>query len=345
MNTVTKVAAFGLALAATFALAVGVGNAVGPVGEEPASHDTGTDHASGPEPDSRHAAADATHSEGHTGATKPRNGLADSATIPGGLMVSHNGYTLRLTDQQSAAGNGVPVEFTITGPDGEPVTDYETAHEKQLHLIAVRRDFTGFQHVHPELSTDGTWSTALDLTPGPWRLYADFTPAEADPLTLGADLHVAGDYRPAEPASVIRSAEVDGYTVTLDGDLAAGTDAKLTLTVTKDGTPVTDLQPYLGAYGHLVALRAGDLAYLHVHPDGKPGDGRTEPGPEVVFYAAVPSDGTYHLYLDFKHESVVRTAAFTINAGTGPGNAPSAGRGHEPGNDTDSAEAPAGHGH
>ena len=41
----------------------------------------------------------------------------------------------------------------------------------------------------------------------------------------------------------------------------------LTLTVTKDGQPVTDLQPYLGAYGHLVALRAGDLAYLHVHPE------------------------------------------------------------------------------
>lgn len=42
---------------------------------------------------------------------------------------------------------------------------------------------------------------------------------------------------------------------------------------------VTDLKPYVGAFGHLVALRAGDLAYLHVHPDGAPGDGRTAPGP------------------------------------------------------------------
>jgi hypothetical protein len=76
--------------------------------------------------------------------------------------------------------------------------------------------------------------------------------------------------------------------------------------------PVTDLQPYLGAYGHLVALRSGDLAYLHVHPDGTPEDGSTRPGPDVVFYAAVPSAGTYHLYLDFKHQGVVRTAAFTV---------------------------------
>ncbi|WP_278258289.1 hypothetical protein [Nocardioides convexus] len=86
------------------------------------------------------------------------------------------------------------------------------------------------------------------------------------------------------------------------------------LTVSKDGAPVTDLEPYLGAYGHLVALRGGDLAYLHVHPDGTPGDGTTEPGPEVVFYAAVPSAGTYHLYLDFQHNGVVRTASFTVTA-------------------------------
>lgn len=340
MNTPTKVAAFGLALAAIFALAVGAGNAVGPLGNEPAAHEASADHATGPESGSGHGAPDATHSGAHTGATDPEDGPADPpAAIPGGLMVSQNGYTLRLSDQQATAGSGVPVEFTITGPDGEPVTAYETAHEKRLHLIAVRRDFTGFQHVHPELSPDGTWSTRLDLTPGQWRLYADFKPAEADPLTLGADLAVAGDYQPAAPAPVTRTAEVDGYTVTLDGDLAAGADAKLTLTVTKDGTPITDLQPYLGAYGHLVALRAGDLAYLHVHPDGTPGDGRTEPGPEVVFYAAVPSDGSYHLYLDFKHEGVVRTAAFTLNTETDPGKAPNSGTGHGSGHGSGTEDA------
>jgi hypothetical protein len=79
---------------------------------------------------------------------------------------------------------------------------------------------------------------------------------------------------------------------------------------------VTDLQPYLGAYGHLVALRDGDLAYLHVHPDGAPGDGRTAAGPQVTFYAEVPSSGSYRLYLDFQHAGTVRTAEFTAVAGT-----------------------------
>jgi hypothetical protein len=85
--------------------------------------------------------------------------------------------------------------------------------------------------------------------------------------------------------------------------------------VSKDGQPVTDLQPYLAAYGHLVALREGDLAYLHVHPDGAPGDGVTPAGPQIEFVAEVPSAGGYRLFLDFQHDGVVRTAEFTVPTG------------------------------
>ena len=61
-----------------------------------------------------------------------------------------------------------------------------------------------------------------------------------------------------------------------------------------------------------MALRVGDLAYLHVHPDGAPGDGKTQRGPEIVFYATVPSTGSYRLFLDFRHGDTVRTAEFTL---------------------------------
>ena len=303
MNTPTKIAGFITALAAMFFLAFALGKAFGP-DVEPTT-----------------AAAHDTHGADETDTTQPAaDGAAD---LPGGLMISQDGYTLALTGPATSAGDDVPVTFTITGPDGEPVTAYDVEHEKQLHLIAVRRDFTGFQHVHPDLSPDGTWSTELDLTPGQWRLFADFKATGAEALTLGADLAVPGSYEPADQPGETRTDQVDGYTVTLDGDLTAGTDAKLTLAVQRNGKPVTDLEPYLGAYGHLVALRSGDLAYLHVHPEGTPGDGRTQPGPEVVFFAAVPSDGNYHLYLDFKHEGVVRTAAFTVStSGTSAAAAP-----------------------
>lgn len=289
MNTPTKVAGFIGGLAAVFAIALGVGNAFGPEPSEAANHDE------------------------HVAGSTQETDTPPAADIPGGMMISQNGYTLGLTKAEATAGDKVPVAFTITGPDGAAVTKYDIEHEKQLHLIAVRRDFTGFQHVHPELSSDGTWSTTLDLTSGSWRLFADFKATGAEALTLGADLAVSGVYEPAERSEETRVAQVDGYTVTLDGDLKAGADAKLTLAVTHNGKPVTDLEPYLGAYGHLVALRSGDLAYLHVHPDGEPDDGKTQPGPDVVFHTAVPSDGTYHLYLDFKHQGVVRTAAFTVN--------------------------------
>ena len=292
MSVSVKLAGFLVALAVVFGGAVGIGRAVGPVDVSPAA-----DHGD---------------MEGAEGMEGMDMGESGATSIPKGLMVSQNGYSFRLDQAIVTPGTAVPVSFTIEGPDGRPVTEYDVEHEKELHLIAVRRDFSGFQHVHPERAQDGTWSTTLDLAPGQWRLFADFKASGAEAITLGNDLAVRGAYRPATPVAETRTATVDGYTVTLGGDLTAGEEAKLTLNVTRDGAPVTDLEPYLGAYGHLVALRSGDLAYLHVHPEGAPGDGETEPGPDVVFFAEVPSPDGYHLYLDFKHEGVVRTAAFTV---------------------------------
>jgi hypothetical protein len=162
-----------------------------------------------------------------------------------------------------------------------------------------------------------------------YRAFADFVPAGGPDLTLGVDLHVAGDYAPRPLPEPVRTAEVDGYRVDLAGDLIAGTSSPLTLTISRDGEPVTDLEPYLGAYGHLVALRAGDLAYLHVHPDASTASWPSSPapaggphadasggsaaaGPAIAFAAQVPTVGTYRLYLDFQHGGVVRTAEFTV---------------------------------
>jgi len=310
MSAPVKVAGFLVGLAMVFGAAIGIGSLFDPVAEPAAAHDAG---------DGMHeTAGDAEHggTDGHADQTHATSTDDSAEEIPGGLMVSQAGYTFRLDDQALSPGRDVPVTFTIEGSDG-PVTTYDIEHGKRLHLIAVRRDFSGFQHVHPELAADGTWSTALDLSAGQWRLYADFKPTGAGALTLGTDLAVAGDYRPAPPSAESRTAIVDGYTVTLIGELTPGADSELVLSVSRDGEPVIDLEPYLGAYGHLVALRAGDLAYLHVHPEGIPGDGGTEPGPDVTFFAAVPSAGSYHLYLDFKHQGVVRTASFTLGTGAG----------------------------
>ncbi|MGW4379245.1 hypothetical protein [Kitasatospora sp. NPDC004531] len=231
----------------------------------------------------------------------------------GGLAVSEGGYTLELGATILGAGRQT-VTFRVIGQDGRPVTEYVPEHEKELHFIAVRRDTSGFQHVHPVRDEEGVWSTELTLTPGDWRFFTDIHPVGREgTLTLGADAAVAGAYDPRPLPEATGVARIGDYAVTLTGELLAGEASELTLTVSRGGQPVTDLQPYLAAYGHLVALRVGDLGYLHVHPEGAPGDGVTAPGPEISFMAVAPSAGTYRLYLDFQHEGTVRTAEFTVH--------------------------------
>jgi hypothetical protein len=294
MSTPVRVLAFVAALAAVFAAAVGVGTAVGPLTQPEVE-----DH------DSMAAEEAGDHDGGHEG---------DQVDLPAGLSVTEDGYTLRLADDTAAPGYRVPLAFHVEGPDGHAVTAYDVEHGKRLHLIAVRRDLTGFQHVHPTMAKDGTWTTDLALAPGSWRVFADFTAPGAEGVTLGADLEVAGDYRPAPAPPEARTDRVDGYEVTLTGQLEPGAASEVTLTVTRDGEPVTDLQPYLGAYGHLVALRESDLAYLHVHPEGEPGDGATAAGPDVTFVAEVPSSDRYRLFLDFRHGGAVHTASFAVSS-------------------------------
>ena len=235
--------------------------------------------------------------------------------MPGGLQITQDGYTLDLDNAIVGPGE-IDFRFRILGPDGQAVSAYSPLHDRELHLIVAQRELTGFWHVHPERADDGTWSVRLNLPePGAYRVFADIAPrALGRTITLGVDLAIPGTYQPRPTPDPARVAEVDGYQVTLDGDLVPGEGRLLTLVVRKDGEPVTDLQPYLAAYGHLVVLRAGDLAYIHVHPNGTPGDGSTAPGPDVTFHTLVPGPGTYRLFLDFKHGDTVRTAAFTLPA-------------------------------
>ncbi|QIS01078.1 hypothetical protein F5X71_00890 [Nocardia brasiliensis] len=311
MNTSTKFAGFALGLAAVFGIALATGAAFGPDA----------------------ATTDSTHEAGPA---------APADQAPGGMMNTENGYTLRLDTAITTAAREVPLRFRILNQDGTPLTRYTRAHDKDLHLIVVRRDMAGFQHVHPVLGGDGTWSVPLNLTrAGDYRVFADFTPEGGANLTLGTDLRVAGDYDPRPLPAPAPTSTVDGYTATLDGTVVPGQASKVTLTVGKDGKPVTDLQPYLGAYGHLVALRSTDLGYLHVHPEGAPGDGVTPAGPGITFYVTAPTAGDYRLFLDFQHNGVVRTAEFTLTVAPGTatnGHETAATNGH-------GAHETAGHGH
>ena len=274
MKTGHKVIAFVVGLAVVFAVSVWIGNAVTP-------------------------------QEATTTATQE---------LPGGLQTTQDGYTLALDNSIATANPDVPLKFQILSPTGAPHRRYVETHEKLLHLIVVRNDLAVFQHVHPTLDDQGTWSVPLNLSrAGDYRVFADFMPTGGPALTLGANLHVAGKYDPQPLPPPSQTAKVDDYTVTLSGTPNANEASMLTLSVSRDGKPVDDLQPYLGAYGHLVAVRAPDLAYLHVHPMSEPDTDAAASGPEIGFHTTFPSTGSYRLFLDFQHGDVVRTAAFTVN--------------------------------
>lgn len=277
-----KLAAYGAILAAALGGGALVGAAVGPEPAAP-SHDV---HETAP-------AGDETSD--------------DAAALPAGLAIAQDGYQLHLASDTILADTPAQLSFVITGPDGAAVTSFEVAHDKELHLVVVSRDLATYAHLHPDRDAAGTWSlTAPPLPAGSYRVYADFVPAGTAAMTLAADLDVPGDYAPRPLPAPSTVAHVDGFDVTFEGDLVAGAASELNVTVTRDGAPVTDLQPYLGALGHLVAIRDGDLAYLHVHPlDDADGPG----GPTVRFAVDVPTAGTYGLYFDFSHRDTVRTAS------------------------------------
>ena len=298
-----KLAGFAGAMVAVLGLSFGVARAVAPDGLSGRS--SAGDHDG-------HAGTPTQGADPHAGMdmSKPQgtgdHGAAASAAVPG-LAVAQDGYRFVPEATTLASGPAQPFRFRLEGPDGRPVERYQQLHEREVHLIVVRRDLTGYQHVHPTRGPDGTWAGTLDLPAGgTWRAYADFAPTGGPAqLTLGVDLQVGGSFEPGTgPAAAAAP----------DPRFAAGFDRRgddVEIVVSRDGSPL-ETEPYLGARGHLVALRTGDLAYLHVHPE-------TGGAPAVRFKAELPTAGTYALFFDYQVDGVVRTATTTTEVPHGNG--------------------------
>ncbi len=219
-----------------------------------------------------------------------------------GLAVSEKGLTLQLARRSAPEGKPFALAFRIADRRGRTVRDFDVEHTKRMHFIVVRRDLSGFQHLHPTENADGTWSLPVTLpAAGTYRVFADFS-VDEQPYTLADDITVDGAVRSEALPAPAGAVAVDGLRVALDeGATEAGRESALAFTVTRAGRPVA-IQDYLGAKGHLVALRQGDLAFLHVHPDEN----------RLRFMATFPTAGTYRLFLQFKTaDGRLHTAAFT----------------------------------
>lgn len=298
MSVVGRIGAFAALLVVVFAAAAFAGSRIDPDVSASGSHN-------GVEMMGSHQS---TIEEAGTADHEDHEGTSATEALPPGLAVAQNGYRLDMRTRSASADTAESLQFRILNEAGSVVRDFDVQHKRRMHLIIVRPDFQGFQHLHPEQSASGNWTvTADDLLPGVYRVFADFS-SEGESLTLASDLFVPGQFEPKPLESVSNTSDAgDGYEVTIESPRAiGGGTARTVFEVFRNGRKVDEVQPYLGADGHLVALRDGDLAFLHAHPEGEPGGN----GP-IAFEVNYPTVGRYRLFLQFKHDGQVHTAAFT----------------------------------
>lgn len=316
-GTGTKLALYGVVLAAAFAAAAGLAAAVGPIDTSNGSHDdnAGSDH--------------------DTGGGRPH--------VPG-ISIDADGFRIVPEATSLAADVATTYSFRIVDSNGAAVTDFDVTHERRLHLIVVSRNFGDYHHLHPTQDHGGVWTADVPALPGgSYRVFADTRPTGGDGITLGTDLAVGSgvaemNSATAPPAGAT-TFTIDGYQVQMTGTPHVG-ESTLTFSVLRNGEPIVP-DPYLGASGHLVALRDGDMAFLHVHPLGD----ATPQQPGIRFAAELPTPGTYHLFLDISIDGTVRTAAFTVEVPETNGEPDQPDNDHDTDRDNDQSNDPHEAGH
>jgi len=243
--------------------------------------------------------------------------LADADPSGTGLADSVLGYSFRPSAAVLPTGTPGTYAFHISGPDGRTVTRYQPYEGALMVFYLVRSDLTGFRQFDPAMQQDGTWSVTLpSLPPGSYRTYITFAAPESGsgtPLTyaLSQTLTVPGQASDTPLPGPASSADTDGLSVTLSGRPKAGVSVPLTVGVAKDGKPITYFQRYLDGYAHLTAFHVGDLAVTHLLSTGRSGD--HDNAAALSTEALFPESGTWRVFVQFRTDDTLHTAAFTVN--------------------------------
>jgi hypothetical protein len=220
------------------------------------------------------------------------------------------------------AGTPATLRLAVREPGTRTIVrEFETVHDRRFHLFVVSDDMREFSHVHPVEQPDGTLELPFTFTrPGAYRVYADFLPVGGTPQMIGKTVLVDGAGPEAPRPSLPRitrdlTEKTDrGVRVQLhfeSGELVAGIPSLVAFSLedAASAAPVVDLEPFLGAWGHMFIL-GGDLATaVHSHPTtplSSPG------GPKVYFYQRFPRAGTYRIWVQFQRAGAVVTVPFTV---------------------------------
>jgi hypothetical protein len=233
-------------------------------------------------------------------------------------------YTAQITPggEQIKAGEPTTLTIRLKDPTSAPVKSPDGAHADALHVFAVSADLSWFAHEHAMPAPDGAFTTTLTIpAPGRYILFSDPSPHNIAHQVAPSDLTIPGR-APAPVPLKVDSTEVkvvDGYSVALKAasPLVAGANTELTAAISRDGKPITDLEPWLGAIGHLVIIAQDLKGFVHAHgPEGhQPPPGGA--GHEIAFHAVLPTPGLYRAWVQFQHKGKVITVPFTFEVKPG----------------------------
>lgn len=212
----------------------------------------------------------------------------------------------------------------------EPIRSYVVDMTKPLHVIVVSDDLREFQHVHPQLGSDGHFKLAISFPrSGLYHIYADATPRGYAKAVFRFDVAIGDGPATARPGTVTQeTAQAGPYTVRVSSvRVRAREDTPLLVAVQRVGVPAMDLHPYLGAYAHVVVINASDLSYMHAHPMtpgamAMQGSGAEEPvlgnaatvPATMTVHLNFPRSGLYKVWFQFRGGSVLYAAPFVVQA-------------------------------
>lgn len=231
----------------------------------------------------------------------------------------HAGHTAALssielqTREGLKSGVAATLRFTIPDAKGIPVKEFAVSHDAQVHLILVRHGLDHFAHLHPSVDPKTGVLSADFAFPsgGSYHLFADYQQPGGKPMTATTRVEVGGDATPAPELKPdvpgLLKGEGIAAKVSVDG-AKPGAEARVRFEVLDGDKPVTDLEPYMGAMGHLVVVSADAKKYVHAHPLEK-----GEAKHVVTFAASFPSPGLYKGWGQFKRSGRVRIVPFVVS--------------------------------
>jgi hypothetical protein len=217
------------------------------------------------------------------------------------------------------AGQPTRIRLRITEPRSDrPAKDFEMVHERLLHLFILSQDLQQFAHVHPSQQKDGSFVyDAVLASAGAYRLIADFLPVGGSPQLIQRTIVTSGYTGSLMPgarlAADVSDKLVDDVRVKLSMPPPVGGREQLLTFEFVDagsGAPISDLQPYLGAVGHLLLVSADFESVAHSHPVA---DMSAAVGPTIVFQAMFPRAGMYRLWVQFQRHDRVLVASFNVS--------------------------------